>query len=60
MICLHLKFVVEVYSFVNYLCDFVSILVWVERYEKCAVINEFTNEVLDVFFENSKVHSCIN
>ena len=28
----------------------------VDRYEKSAVVNEFTNELLDVFLEYSKIH----
>jgi hypothetical protein len=30
--------------------------VWVKRYEKCAIVNELSNEELDVFLENSKIH----
>ena len=56
MVRLVLEIVVKIYSLVNYLSDVVSILVWVKRYEKRAVINELSYEVLDVFLENSKVH----
>ena len=56
MVGLVLEIVVKIYSLINYLSDVVSILVWVKRYEKRAVINELSYEVLDVFLENSKVH----
>ena len=51
-----LEVIVKIYSLVDYRYDFVSILVWVQRYEECAVINEFSYEKFDVFLENSKVH----
>ena len=51
-----LEVVVKLYCFVDYLADLVHVLVWVERNEKRAVINELCNEILDVFLKNSKVH----
>ena len=51
MVCPVLEVIVKVNGFVNYLCDFVSVLVRVECCEKSAVINEFPDEVLDVFLK---------
>ena len=56
MVRLILEVVVKVNCIVDYLCDLVSILVWIERNEKCAVVDKLTTEILDVFLENSKVH----
>ena len=33
------------------------VLVWVECLKKSAILNELSNEELNVFLENSKVHS---
>ena len=41
MVGLVLEVVVKLYSLINYLCYLVRILVWVERYEEGAIINEF-------------------
>ena len=57
VVSLALELVVEVYCLVNYLRNLVSVLVWVKRYEKCAIVNELSNEELDVFLENSKIHN---
>ena len=54
---LALEVVVEVYSLVDYLGNLVNVLIWVECYEKCAIVNELANEELDVFLENSKIHN---
>ena len=56
MVSLVLEVVVKLYSLVNYLRNLVCILMRIECYEECAVINEFCYEILDVFLENSKVH----
>lgn len=51
------KFVIEIDSLVYYLCHLVGVFTRVERDEKCAVINELPDDVLNVFFYVSKIHS---
>ena len=59
MIYLVLEVVIEVNCLVDNLRKIIVVLAWVKCSEKSAVVNEFSNEVLDVFFDNSKIHNLL-
>ena len=59
MVYLVLEVVIEVNCLVDNLRKIIVVLAWVKCSEKSAVVNEFSNEVLDVFFNNSQIHNWI-